>query len=290
MKNWTLHTKALVIFSLFSLFMLQKSAEGAAYILESSGNIVAVHKGVELSTLARTPDGKQTGDGREEQEKTELPPGTVVTTGEDGKATIEVAPGIYVELQPNTQIVIGDIIPKGAQDAFGNSIDLATITVNWGTVATMFTDMGLATTGFSVITPRGSTSPIIAGASVIIVEGRNPEQAVVTVASIKGAEMVTTEAGEQIPVGEGLAVILRPGNEHSVELIERLPNSSQILAIAQGAFSNLQALNPTPVTPPFIPPQFPPNNNIPPNQPSEVPTPTPAPTPIPSPSPQPISP
>ncbi|MFM8230474.1 MAG: hypothetical protein ACKOAL_04550, partial [Chthoniobacterales bacterium] len=37
-----------------------------------------------------------------------LAPGTIITTGEDGMVSIEISPGSTIQLQPNTQITIGE--------------------------------------------------------------------------------------------------------------------------------------------------------------------------------------
>ena len=59
-----------------------------------------------------------------------LPPGTVVTTGPDGKVIIELAPGFVIELQPNTMITIGETTMGSAVDELGNPIPQHTITIS----------------------------------------------------------------------------------------------------------------------------------------------------------------
>lgn len=213
-----------------------------------------------------------------------LPPGTVVTTGTEGKVIIELAPGFVIELQPNSMITIGETTMGSAVDELGNPIPQHTITITSGTIVSLTTEAGLATASLSVITPRGSVTPTAAGQTVITVTGTDPARATVTVASTTGTELVTKTSGEQLPVGEGLAVVLRPEDEGDLGPmpIADLPNGAAILAMSQSATADIGALtNLTPVQlPPIVPPILP-DGGIPPNQPGTVPTPTPTPTPAP---------
>jgi hypothetical protein len=265
------------IFLLCALLLLggTRLAEAAATMLSASGRITASlnSQAIPLDPVLSkkqeaTKPGETNNISTTERKGggVNLPPGTVITTSEDGTAIIELAPGVLIQLQKNTEIVIGEIIPNGAQDSCGNSIDLATVTVNTGVISTVITDAAIATTGLSVITPRGSTSPTVAGQAVIMVTGVNPDRAVVTVASILGSELVTTASGEQISVGEGLAVILRP-------------DAAGIRGIAAAAAGQMAGMG-SPVVPPLSGFQLPPDNGVPPNQPPAVPTPTPSPPPI----------
>ena len=278
------------IFLLCALLLLggTRLAEAAATMLSASGRITASlnSQAIPLDPVLSkkqeaTKPGETNNISTTERKGggVNLPPGTVITTSEDGTAIIELAPGVLIQLQKNTEIVIGEIIPNGAQDSFGNSIDLATVTVNTGVISTVITDAAIATTGLSVITPRGSTSPTVAGQAVIMVTGVNPDRAVVTVASILGSELVTTESGEQISVGEGLAVILRPDGEYEVLPIDELPDAAGIRGIAAAAAGQMAGMG-SPVVPPLSGFQLPPDNGVPPNQPPAVPTPTPSPPPI----------
>jgi len=215
-----------------------------------------------------------------------LPPGTVVSTGEDGKVVIELEPGIVIELEPNSQIVIGETIPGGAEDADGNPIPLVSITINSGTITVLTTEGGLATAALQVVTPRGVIVPVVAGQSVITVTGTDPASSTVTVASVAGSEMVTTTEGENLPVAEGLAVVLRPDGQYQTLPIVDLPNGAAIISIAQNAAQNVAGLNLNPGGPP-PPPVPPPEPPLPPDPPAPTPTPTPAPTPTPVPTPSP---
>ena len=108
--------------------------------------------------------------------------------------------------------------------------------------------------------------------------------------------MVTKTSGEQLPVAEGLAVILRPEGEEDwgPGLIADLPDGSGpgIQAMAQSAADTIAGLtNLTPAIPPPVIPAEPADDGVEPNQPTgrpqPTPTPTPQPTPTPSPSPTP---
>lgn len=205
--------------------------------------------------------------------------GTVVTTGEDGKVMIEVAPGIVIELQPNSQITIGGMKMDQITDELGNPIPQYSITLTVGTIVAVHTEAGLANGSLLVVTPRGNISPVLPGQTVITVTGSDPDTSTVTVASVTGTEMATTTEGEQIPVAEGAAVILKPDNTYVTIGINELPDGAAIIALAQSvaaAVANQPNLTPA-VPPPVIPPLPP---VVPPNIPSGQPTPTPTPKPV----------
>jgi len=213
-----------------------------------------------------------------------LPPGTVVSTGEDGKVVIELEPGIVIELAPNSQIVIGETVPGGAEDADGNPIPLVSITINSGTIVVLTTEGGLATAAIQIVTPRGIVTSVVPGQSVITVTGTDPASSTVTVASVAGSEMVTTTEGENLPVAEGLAVVLRPDGQYQTVPIVDLPTGAAIVSIAQNAAQNVAGLNLSPGGPP-PPPVPPPEPPLPPDPPAPTPTPAPTATPVPTPSP-----
>ncbi|MBU3665414.1 MAG: hypothetical protein FGM15_05995 [Chthoniobacterales bacterium] len=208
-----------------------------------------------------------------------LAPGTTVSTGEDGKVMIEVAPGIVIELQPNSQVTIGEMSMDKITDELGNPIPQYTITLTLGTIVAVHSDSGLADAALLVVTPRGNISPVLPGQTVITVDGSNPETSTVTVASVTGSEIATTTEGEQIPVAEGTAVILKPDNTYQAFGINELPNGGAIQSLAQNVateVSNQSNLTPA-VPPPIIPPPPP---VVPPNIPPAEPTPTPTPAPV----------
>lgn len=124
---------------------------------------------------------------------------------------------------------------------------------------------GLSGMSLVIITPRGNVSPVVGGVTIVSSTNVDPAVSTVVVASVSGIDMVTTTEGQQVPVGEGMVVILRPdGIEYST--IKDYPN--------------LPGLGGTvpPVPLPLVPP---------PDLPSATPTPTPSPTPTPTPTPTP---
>lgn len=235
-----------------------------------------------------------------------LPEGTIVSTGEDGEAIIELLPGIVIKMMAKTQITIGEVAYGDARDPLGNILPMANITLSVGTIVAVLSDTGLLTGGLNVITPRGTVTPMSAGETVITVTGTDPRTSTVTVSSVAGSSVVTKGTGfqqffydgksvadsdpssrqttsdpegERILVPEGLAVILTPDGEHSLLPIADLPNGAWITGIAKDAASQISNLpNTTPAVPPPVLPAWGPG--IPPNQPPKVPgkgTPTPAP-------------
>lgn len=281
---------ARVLAAIMLAVALPTVAQADAKVAKSTGTAKVIYKGQE--------------SGAEERLNQTLAPGTVVTTGPDGKVVIELAPGFVIELQPNSQITIGETtLGNDVVDELGNPIPRHTFTLNIGTIVSQTTEAGLATAALVVVTPRGLVSPVIPGQTVITVTGADPARATVTVASVTGSEMVTKTSGEQLPVAEGLAVILRPEGEEDwgPGLIDELPGGvgPGILAMAQSAADTISGLtNLTPAIPPPVLPAQPADGGIPPNQPTgqptptatPIPTPTPTPTPAPTPSPAPVSP
>jgi hypothetical protein len=229
------------------------------------------------------------------KENSILPVGTIVTTGEDGRAVVEVAPGIIVQLEPNTQITIGETTFGDAVDPLGNPIPTVSITLTAGTIVTLISEAGFLTAALEVVTPRGNISPSDAGNAAITVTGTDPATATVTIVAADGAMMATTTAGEFVPVPDGLAVILTPDGERNVLPAEDVPGGPALLQIIQNAAASVAGLdNLTPATPPAVEPATDAAADIPVNQPSSAPTPTPTPgptpTPTPSPTPTPVSP
>lgn len=77
-------------------------------------------------------------------------------------------------------------------------------------VASASSSAGMAAVSLSVVTPRGTITPLTAGITIVTSTGADPATSVVTVASPTGTDFVITTDGEQLTVGEGLVVILRP--------------------------------------------------------------------------------
>lgn len=63
-----------------------------------------------------------------------LEPGTIITTGEDGTAEIEISPGSTIRVQPNTQITIGQTRMDRAVNEAGDAIPQTEVTLAVGTV------------------------------------------------------------------------------------------------------------------------------------------------------------
>ncbi len=260
---------------------------------------VQVHADAKLAKASGTAKVTIKGEESEAASKIDgvLPPGTVVTTGPDGKVIIELAPGFVIELQPNSMVTIGETTYGAAVDELGNPIPQHSITLTSGTIVSVTNELGLAGASLVVVTPRGSITPTAPGQTVITVTGVDPARATVTVASTTGSELVTKTSGEQVPVPEGLAVILRPDDlgDLGPMLIMDLPNGAAIMAMSQSAANDIGGLgNLTPVQlPPILPPILP-DGGIPPITPpgpsTPTPTPTPTPAPTPTPTPAPVSP
>jgi hypothetical protein len=180
-----------------------------------------------------------------------LPPGTIITTGSDGMVVINLSPGITITMRPETQVTIEETKENGAVDSLGNPMPELNITLAVGTIVLDTTAEGLgiaytaegeligykkdgtSTAGYSkevaslsgyskdgtrpagaglvVRTPRGNISPVLPGQAIITVTGADPDTATVTVQAEVGSMIATDTEGRQIPVPEGLVVILRPG-------------------------------------------------------------------------------
>ncbi|MEI7863751.1 MAG: hypothetical protein WCI38_00165, partial [Chthoniobacterales bacterium] len=144
-----------------------------------------------------------------------LPTGTILTTGGDGKVLVEVAPGITIELQPETQITIGETIPDRGQDAGGNPIPETYVTLAVGSITCDTSgaatgEGGAMTTSLVVMTPRGTVSPASAGSMVISSTHADPRLSTVTVAARSGDKMVNTTGDQQVIIPEGLVGVFRP--------------------------------------------------------------------------------
>jgi hypothetical protein len=203
-----------------------------------------------------------------------LAPGTIITTGDDGTITIEIAPGVFIQLQPNTQITIGERIPDKAVNENGDSVPEITIRLAVGSILVTSTAEGLLGSSFVIETARGNINSVTAGSMVVSSTGSDPSTATVTVAAVAGDKLAVTTEGEQLPVAESLVVILRPdGIEYAG--IQDYPNLSSLA----GAPTSSIALPPAEAPPPRPTPR-----------PTPTPTPTPRPTPRPTPTPPPISP
>jgi len=199
-------------------------------------------------------DGAQSGGA--ENLNAPLAVGTIITTGEDGYITIQIAPGITIQLQPNTQITIGEAVPGKGVNEQGDSIPEVSIRLAVGSVVVTSTAEGLAGTSFVIETARGIAKPVNPGNMIVVSTGADPATATVTVASPVGDDMVTTTEGEQLPVAEGLVVILRPdGIEYAgIEDYPNLPGANSPPPVSLPPVSPPPPNpNPTPTPPPPSP-------------------------------------
>lgn len=239
------------------------------------------------ATLVRT-SGSTTmvvpGEGRVEAASLVgmgLAPRTVIFTGEDGEAVLDLAPGITATMRPKTQVTIEAAKEDAATDSLGNPIPELHITLTVGTIVLNTTAEGLGISGepdrapdeyatgehslagyskdgggkgsprrgsgLVVNTPRGGISPILPGEAVITVTGLDPDMASVTVQAVAGSMMVTDNEGRQIPVGDGLVVILRPQFNYPLSPI---PSVNQPTAVPPPQSAGGI---PTPMPPPLSP-------------------------------------
>ena len=248
--------------------LLAFHAGAAAKLADSEGTCTVIVDGVESSGASK--------------ENTILPAGAIVTTGEDGRAVVEVAPGILIQLEPNTQITVGETTFGDAVDALGNPIPTVSITLTAGTIVTVISEAGFLTAALEVVTPRGIISPAEAGNAAISMTGTDPATATVTIVAADGSMMATTTSGEFVPVAEGLSVTLKPDGEWEAAAAGDVPGGPALLQIIQNALTNIAALdNLTPAIPPVVEPATDAAADIPVNQPSSAPTPTPTPAPTP---------
>ena len=96
------------------------SAAGGPVTLSSSGTVNLLVDGAQV-------DGASALNRR-------LAPGTIITTGEDGTASIEISPGSTIQLQPNTQITIGETRMDRAVSDAGDPVPQTAVTLSVGTV------------------------------------------------------------------------------------------------------------------------------------------------------------
>jgi len=83
-------------------------------------------------TVTFIVDGVQTSG--EASLNSSLAPGTIITTGEDGTTSIEISPGNIIQVQPNTQITIGETRMDAAVNDNGDPIPQTAVTLAVGTI------------------------------------------------------------------------------------------------------------------------------------------------------------
>lgn len=113
-----------------------------------------------------------------------ITPGTIITTGEDGVALIEISPGNTIRVQPNTQITIGETVMDRAVNSSGDAIPETAVTLAVGTIVAD-TPPGLGAVPPEILSmirlPFAKTwstaSPEDIRQAVLEAARRNPEQA-----------------------------------------------------------------------------------------------------------------
>ncbi|MFM8808174.1 MAG: FecR domain-containing protein, partial [Chthoniobacterales bacterium] len=90
-------------------------AAGGPVAISSSGTVTILRDGAQA-------DGASALNSR-------LAPGTIITTGEDGMASIEISPGSTIQLQPNTQITIGETRMDRAVSDAGDPVPQTAVTL-----------------------------------------------------------------------------------------------------------------------------------------------------------------
>ena len=226
-----------------------------------------------------------------------LPAGAVVMTGGDGKALLRVAEGIFLELQGDTQLVIGATETKGAIDpASGESLPQTTVTLQSGSFVLLAAPESLQNNALLVVTPRGSLAPASSGLAYIAADSADPSVANVTVAAVEGSGVITTTAGEPVPLGGGMVAVLGSDGATNVINLDGFAQSTLINSTVQSAAASVGNLEPVSqpaslgapvrVTSQTSTPSVT-SSPTPRPRPSPSPSPSPAPSPLPSPSPSP---
>jgi hypothetical protein len=217
-----------------------------------------------------------------------LPAGAMIVVGSDGRAILRLADDLFVELQPSTELIIGETIDAGTVDAGGNRLPQIKLTLNTGSLVLLSSAESLAQSSVVIVTPRGTVSPVNAGDTLIIADGADTASSQVTVVSLTGQGVVTTTEGSSLPVGEGLAVVLTPDGQAKTSTFSDLPDAGALQNMVQVANSSISTLQSTaPLAPAVQSFSEPSPTPTPKPRPSPSPTPTPTPTPTPSPSPTP---
>ena len=234
-----------------------------------------------------------------------LPEGAVVTTGNGGFIVMEIAPGLFIELQPDAQVTIGAIDPTGALDSEGNSIPRVSLNLISGGLVVHATGTSSETAAVVVVTPKGSFSPVTSGVTYVSASSATLPEGNVTVASVTGSGIVTTTDGDPVTLGDGLTVVLDGAVNKGAATISSSPAGSQITEISHASTTRIASLpiSPMGVTTSIAPapaitttsvveptPTATPRATVAPTatpRPTPVPTATPRPTPSPTATPRP---
>jgi hypothetical protein len=226
-----------------------------------------------------------------------LPEGAVVTTGNDGFIVVEIAPGLFIELQPDAQVTIGAIDPAGGLDSDGNTIPRVSLNLISGGLVVHAAGASSETTAVVVVTPKGSFSPVTSGVTFVNASAATLPDGNVTVASVSGSGIVTTTEGDPVTLGDGLMVVLDGAANKSATTISSSTGAAQITETGQASATRIASLPLSPMgvasttapartTASVVAPSPTPTPKPRPS-PSPTPTPTPSPSPTPTPKPRP---
>ena len=197
-----------------------------------------------------------------------LPEGAVVTTGNDGFIVMEIAPGLFIELQPDAQVTVGAIDPTGGLDSDGNTIPRVSLNLISGGLVVHATGASSETAAVVVVTPKGSFSPVTSGVTYVSASSATLPEGNVTVASVTGSGIVTTTEGDPVALGDGLMVVLDGAVNKGAATISSSTGGAQIAEISQASTTRIASLPLSPMGATT----------------SIAPAPTPRPTPAPAPA------
>lgn len=177
-----------------------------------------------------------------------LPEGAVMTTGNDGRIVIEVAPGILLELQPDAQLTIGAVDPDAGIDSAGGTIPRVSVTLLSGGLVVHATDDSLDATSVLVVTPKGNFIPVSAGATLVSAASPTSPDGSVTIAAVTGSGIVTATEGDQLALGDGMMVVLGSTAPTGASTISDSPQASQIAESGLSSAARISSLPPTMTT------------------------------------------
>lgn len=256
----------------------------------------------------------------------DLPPGTIIRTGPNGRVMVEIAPGSMVEVEPNSEVIIGDATAFRGQPGTGaapGTTALPDFDISRyfppGVTANDITPEQYAEAVYQAVLENPDQAAEIAAASFqsVIAAGRYTERGgkqdvdpdgtrsdpspqewsdAISNAAKRGAPqfasqidtaMTSVVSQPTIILNQGSVVAVIPPGGPEVAVIT--PGGVETVGPGQ-TLVTVPGSSVVPVVP--VVPQPPGSENIPPpNLPNlPTPTPTPTPTPLPSPSPRPPSP
>jgi len=228
-----------------------------------------------------------------------LAAGTTIATAEDSRALLQLGPGLYLDMEPLTQVVVGQTREAGVLDAAGQSLPQAVIFINAGSVVLISSEEGLAVLSVALTSPRGTVTPVNPGLMYVSVFGLDPGDSTLTVAFVSGDGIFTSTEGDPVPVGEGLVLGLEGERAPVVDPLADVNEGANYRSTAESSSTRVQNLvatsstvEPTPTLTTFgeISPEPTPRSTPTPTptpRPTPEPTPTPRPTPEPTPTPRP---